>query len=67
MRYSLKILQNHNQTISYEILPSLSPFFSHVFPWSSSPCGAGRGFIPKQTLLLSDPFQPDSLGFTAEK
>ena len=32
MRYSLKILQNHNKTISYEILPSLSPFFLACFP-----------------------------------
>lgn len=46
---------------------SLSQFFSHVFLRSSSPCGAGRSFIPNQTLLLSDLLRPDSPGFTVEK
>ncbi|TRY97661.1 hypothetical protein DNTS_035476 [Danionella cerebrum] len=41
-------------------------FSSYVFPRSSSPCGAGRSFIPDQTLLLSDSFRPDSPGFTAK-
>lgn len=68
-------LQHHDQAISYEILPyvfslslRLCLLLSRMFLLgSSSPCGAGRSFIPNKTLLLSDPFRPDSPGFTAEK
>ncbi|MED6246658.1 hypothetical protein ATANTOWER_021390 [Ataeniobius toweri] len=55
---------------SLQLCPRLwfhPPPLSHVFPRRSSPCGAGRSFIPSQTLLLSDSFRVDSPGFTGEK